>query len=70
MAQFTREQLVNTVDPDEAWGVITDALKSGFKSVEVLSRVVDGDDVWEVRVWDGIRADRSNSARASSQADY
>ena len=70
MARFTRELLVNDVAPGEAWRQITEALKSGSKSVEVLSRVIDGEDRWELRFWDGMRDDRSNAASASPNHDY
>ena len=70
MARFTREFLPNDIPPDDAWKKITDALKRGVKSVEVLSRVVEGKDVWELRYWDGVRGDRSNSAQASEGKDF
>ena len=70
MARFTPTQLPDDVSASVAWLAITDALKAGNKSIEVLSRVVEGEDVWEVRAWDSIRQDRSNSARASSETDY
>jgi len=70
MARFTREFLDNDVPGDDAWRKITDALKSGNKSVEVLARVIDGEDKWELRYWNSIREDRSNSGRASPNKDY
>ena len=70
MARFTSELLDNDVAPSTAWQKITNALKGGSKSVEVLSRVVDGKDKWEVRYWDGMRKDRSNSAQAAKDKDY
>ncbi len=70
MAQFTRELLPNNVPAGVAWQKITAALKAGNKSVEILSRVIDGEDKWELRYWDAMRADRSNSARSSPTTDY
>ena len=70
MARFTREFLDNDVPAGTAWGKITDAIKSGHKSVEVRSRVVNGEDKWELRYWNAIREDKSNSGRASPNKDY
>lgn len=70
MARFTRENLPNNVSAKDAWDKITSALKAGTKSVEVLARVVEGKDTWELRYWDGIRGDKSNAAGASPNKDY
>jgi len=70
MARFTREYLNNDVSGREAWQKISDAIQSGNKSVEVRSRVVKGEDKWEVRYWDGHRKDGSNNSRASPNKDY
>lgn len=70
MARFTREFLPNNVSAEDAWDKIAGALKGGTKSVEVLSRVVEGKDTWELRYWDGLRANKSNAAGASPNKDY
>ena len=70
MAQFTQQLLDNTVSSSKAWEKITNALKNGNKSVEVLSRVIDGNNKWELRCWNGKRNDGSNSKRASKKESY
>lgn len=70
MARFTRVFLPSDVSPTEAWRLITEAIKNGNKSVEVLSRVIDAEEKWELRSWDGVRKDKSNSASASPNTDY
>lgn len=70
MARFTQQLLDNTVSPKKAWEKITDALKNGNKSVEVLSRVINGKNKWELRSWNGKRSDGSNSKRASQKKSY
>jgi hypothetical protein len=70
MARFTRELLDNDVSGSDAWTRITDLIRDGAKGVEVLSRMIDGEDKWELRAWDGNRKDGSNSAKASPNTDY
>ena len=70
MARFTPEFLNNTVLPNKAWKKITDALKNGNKSVEVLSRVINGKNKWELRCWNGKRNDGSNSKQSSKNRNY
>ena len=70
MADFTRELLDNDVSSDEAWRRITEHIKNGAKSVEVLRRTIDGTRRWELRIWRGVRDDGSNAARTKpSRAD-
>ncbi|MBI4516422.1 MAG: hypothetical protein HY699_11480 [Deltaproteobacteria bacterium] len=70
MPRFTREYLPNNVSGTVAWGKLTDAIRAGNTSVEVLARVVNGEAKWELRSWDGIRTDESNSAGASENTDH
>lgn len=70
MARFTKQHLHNGVSGAAAWKVITDALRAGGKSVEVRVRFIEGENRWEVRLWDGVRQDGSNAAAASENKDY
>lgn len=70
MARFTPEFLNNTVLPNKAWKKITEALKNGNKSVEVLSRVINGENKWELRRWNEKRNDDSNLKQASKNKSY
>jgi hypothetical protein len=70
MARFIREQLPSNVSATSAWRKITNAIRAGNKSVEVLALFVNGEEKWELRYWDGIRGDRSNAAGASENQDY
>lgn len=70
MASFTRVFFNNDESGSVMWRHITDYLRDGAKSVEVLSRVVDGKPKWELRVWDGVRADGSNGSTASPNKEY
>lgn len=70
MARFTREFLDNNVPGGVAWSRITDLIRDGAKSVEVLSRMIDGENKWELRAWEGIRKDGSNAAKASPNTDF
>ena len=70
MARFIREYFDNDVPGDEMWKHITDYIKDGSKSVEILSRVIKGEKKWEQRAWDGVRKNGSNAADASPNMDY
>lgn len=72
MAYFMREQLENSVTASKAWRQITEALKAGNQSVEIVQRRVDGEEVWELRAWDEIRGSTagSNAKNANPDTDY
>lgn len=72
MAYFLSERLENDVSSSTAWTKVTDAIKAGNQSVEVILRRVDGKNVWELRAWDDIRGatPRSNAKNASPNTDY
>lgn len=72
MAYFLKEQLENEVTAAKAWRQITEAIKAGNQSVEIVQRRVDGKEVWELRAWDDIRGTTagSNAKNASGDIDY
>lgn len=70
MARFDSETHPNGVSAGVAWQRITDLIRDGAQTVEIVERSVGGAQVWEIRAWDGIRADRSNARNAPPGSDY
>ena len=60
-AKYTlQDTLSTTVPAGKAWASVTDAIKAGATSVEIVERSVAGEDVYEIRAWVGRRHDGSN----------